>query len=214
MADFAATGLVCESAAGVPLHPTPVDVHPDDLAKIVYTSGTTAHPKGVMLTHRGISSAVNMQSLNWAIARELNPDRELHPRDHIILLNVPLFHVTGTHVIFLPSFLYGRKLVMMCVPITSFAPPPLSRLCVCACWVAHRYKWDVQEAMKLVERERITIFNGVPTMSWELLNHPDLAKYDMSSVRAVGGGGAPTPPQMIQLVYSRIKNGTPNQVRA
>ena len=53
-----------------------------------------------------------MQALNWAIGA-LDDPTALQPKDHIILLNVPLFHVTGTHVIFLPCFVAGRKLIMM-----------------------------------------------------------------------------------------------------
>ncbi len=67
-------------------------------------------------------SAVNMQALNWAINAAVGEaERGLVPTyppvvpQHTILLNVPLFHVTGTHVIFLPCFMAGRKLVMMCV---------------------------------------------------------------------------------------------------
>jgi hypothetical protein len=75
-----------------------------------------------------------------------------------------------------------------------------------------RYKWDVQDALRLIEKERITIFNGVPSMSMELLKCPDLSKFNVSSVRAIGGGGAPTPPQMIPLANKRIPTAMPNQV--
>jgi hypothetical protein len=73
---------------------------------------------------RGILSAVNMQALNWAINAELY---QSPVTESVILLNVPLFHVTGTHVIFLPSFVHGRRIVIMCVsacgPVRTPVPP-------------------------------------------------------------------------------------------
>ena len=54
-------------------------------------------------------------------------------------------------------------------------------------------KWDVTEALRLIAKEGITYFVGVPTMSLELMNHPDREKYDLSSLRDITAGGAPRP---------------------
>src|SRR5688500_19415461 len=84
------------------------------------------------------------------------------------LINVPLFHVTGEVPVMLNSFVISRTMVMMA-------------------------KWDAGEALRLIEQEGITYFVGVPTMSLELMNHPDRDKYDLSSLTDITGGGAPRP---------------------
>ena len=80
-----------------------------------------------------------------------------------ILHCVPLFHVTGSHAGFLMSVLSGRKMVLMS-------------------------KWDAGLALKLIQNEKITAITGVPTQTWDLLNHPDRDKYDLSSLADLSGG--------------------------
>ena len=84
------------------------------------------------------------------------------------LLSVPLFHVTGEVPVMLNSFVIGRCMVIM-------------------------PKWDATEALRLIEKEKITYFVGVPTMSLEIMNHPDREKYDLSSLKDITAGGAPRP---------------------
>ena len=98
----------------------------------------------------------------------LNPDLS-------ILLCVPLFHVTGSHVGFFMSVLVGRKIVMM-------------------------KKWDAGEALKLINDEKISDVTGVPTQTWELLNHPDRDKYDLSTLKNLSGGGGPRPSEHVKLL--------------
>ncbi|MEM7017029.1 MAG: AMP-binding protein [Pseudomonadota bacterium] len=160
-------------------------IEPDQNATILYTSGSTSHPKGVLATHRSIISAVLSWEFSLSGARLMFPD--MFPDDGTqpaILLIVPLFHVTGSNVHFLSSFRAERKMVMM-------------------------YKWEPGKALPLIEQERITTFNGVPTMSWELLQHPDFEKYDLSSLRSVGGGGAPMAPEHARKVSEKITSGQP-----
>ncbi len=71
------------------------------------------------------------------------------------------------------------------------------------------YKWSPERALELIERERITNFVGVPTMSWDLLESPDFARRDTSSLLAVGGGGAPAPPELVRRVESNFTKGRP-----
>jgi acyl-CoA synthetase (AMP-forming)/AMP-acid ligase II len=85
-----------------------------------------------------------------------------------VLLAVPLFHVTGEVPVMLTSVVSGRCLVMM-------------------------RKWDSTEALRLIERERITYFVGVPTMSLELMTDPERDKIDTSSLTDIAAGGAPRP---------------------
>jgi acyl-CoA synthetase (AMP-forming)/AMP-acid ligase II len=83
--------------------------HTDDAALIMYTSGTTGNPKGVVLTHRGVCNQMIMSMLGDAIGSANNKDTE----QPCAIVPVPLFHVTGSHHIFLASLISGRKLVFM-----------------------------------------------------------------------------------------------------
>ncbi|MCZ0944340.1 MAG: class I adenylate-forming enzyme family protein [Gammaproteobacteria bacterium] len=161
----------------------PVD--PEAPATLLYTSGSTAHPKGVLSTHRAVIHAL----LGWEAAGALaaavadQPPPEL-PWQLSMILTVPLFHVTGLNVHFLSSFRHGRKLVGM-------------------------YKWDPEEALKIIERERITHFNGVPTMAWELVQSPNYERYDLSSLVSMGGGGAAMAPEHSRQISQRsVSPGT------
>mmetsp|Transcript_36779 Transcript_36779/g.84698 ORF Transcript_36779/g.84698 Transcript_36779/m.84698 type:complete len:589 (-) Transcript_36779:24-1790(-) len=153
----------------------PRGIAQDDRALLMYTSGTTNKPKGVVMTHRGVMSAVNcLRCLKYS--PEVTPVTQA-----TYLLGSPLFHVTATHVALLPSMALGSKLVTM-------------------------YKWDATEALKLIERERIQTIVGVPTMTYEIANHPDLARYDTSSLLTVGGGGAAFAAPMIKKVNDKLKS--------
>jgi long-chain acyl-CoA synthetase len=113
-------------------------------------------------------------------------DREAQTHPTCFILTVPLFHVTGCVAVMLTSFAAGTKLVMM-------------------------YKWDPERALRLIERERVTNFVGVPTMAWDLLESPAFGKYDTSSLVAVGGGGAPAPPQLVHRIDKSFSGkGRPN----
>ena len=156
-------------------------ITPEHDASIMYTSGSTGHPKGVLSTHRGIISAL----FTWKFVKEINeilrPElREDNPPYQAALLaNVPLFHVTGSHAQFLASFIYQRKFVMM-------------------------YKWNAEAALELIESERISILHGVPTMTWEVMQSPNFATTDLSSLRSVQSGGAPRPPEHLAMMVQKF----------
>ena len=168
------------------------DIAPEDNATILYTSGSTAHPKGVLSTHRAITNALLGWGCGGAVAMALNPQmgaavgRAAPPPENppAIILTVPLFHVTGLVVQTLMSFRHGRKVVGM-------------------------YKWDVDEALRIIQDERITEFNGVPTMAWELVQAPERGKYDLSSLKSAGGGGAPMAPEHARQIDKTIAKGAP-----
>ena len=161
--------------------PETLNIGPDDDASIMYTSGSTGHPKGVLSTHRAIISAL----YSWLFAKELS--EELRPELKTpanapqpgVLANVPLFHVTGNHAQFLLSFLYKRKFVMM-------------------------YKWNAEQALHLIEKEKLSVLHGVPTMTWEVMNSPDFDKTDLSTLRSVQSGGASRPPEHLALMKQRF----------
>ncbi len=161
-----------------------VTVATDDDATIFYTSGTTGRPKGALGTHRNICT--NPISLYYVNARgALRSGRPAGaPGDgdqNAYLLSVPLFHATGCHSVLVGNILSGGKLVMM-------------------------YRWDPGRALELIERERITTFGGVPTMVLQVLDHPDFANRDTSSVRSVGYGGAPAPPELVKRIKEHFNS--------
>jgi len=163
------------------------DIDPDDDATILYTSGTTGRPKGAVSTHRAILSSIfafsarnNVFLMSGTKLKEVDgPDV---PTSFILI--VPLFHVTGCVPVMMSCFVAGLKLAIM-------------------------YKWDAEKALEMIEREKITNFVGVPTQSWDLVNSPAFEKYDTSSLRAVGGGGAPSPASLVGKVNDKVKNGNP-----
>lgn len=161
-----------------------VEVAPDDDATILYTSGTTGRPKGAVSTHRAVLSALMAFACRATISQAMSPPKEPHPYRTTFILVVPLFHVTGCVAVMLSSFASGTPLVMM-------------------------YKWDPARALELIERERITHFIGVPTMSFDLLESPDFERRDTSSLTNVGGGGAPAPPELVHRIDRSFRSGRP-----
>jgi acyl-CoA synthetase (AMP-forming)/AMP-acid ligase II len=144
------------------------EISPDDDATILFTSGSTGEAKGALSTHRSVTTGVYVYAIGLMVLRAILEGRGSPPPQPRTLLNVPLFHVTGEVPVLLNSFVIGRTMVLM-------------------------PKWDAKEAMRLIEKEKITYFVGVPTMSLELMNHPDRGNYDLSSLADIAAGGAPRP---------------------
>jgi len=100
------------------------------------------------------------------------------------LLSVPLFHVTGEVPVMLNSFVIGRGMVMMA-------------------------KWDAGEALRLIQQEKVTYFIGVPTMSLEMMTHPDRDRYDLSSLTDIAAGGAPRPVSHVERLRAAFDKAQP-----
>jgi long-chain acyl-CoA synthetase len=172
--------VVLQSAADMP-H---VEIDTDTDACIFYTSGTTGRPKGAQLTHRGCTN--NIMSSLFGNLSQIQALSSMEGKEfgtggtQSVLLTTPLFHVTANNVIAHTNSMLGGKLVFM-------------------------YKWDAGEALKLVEREQITALSGVPVMSRELLAHPDFESTDTSSLKSLGGGGAPVHPDLVEKIGSKAK---------
>ena len=73
------------------------------------------------------------------------------------------------------------------------------------------HKWDAGRALELIERERVTTFGGVPAMVWQVLEHPDFAKRDISRVKSIGYGGAPAAPELVRRIEAMFPGRTPSQ---
>ena len=165
-----------------------VELAPGDDATIMYTSGTTGFPKGAVGTHRNMVTNLWSLLFRGALAAKQGDvpmfGGGAGSEPPAVLLTVPLFHVTGSHAIMLPALHNGSKVVMM-------------------------YRWDPERALDLIEQERVTTFVGVPTMSWELLGASSFPTRDVSSLRAVTGGGAPMPPELGRRLARELPGARP-----
>ncbi|MET0458537.1 MAG: class I adenylate-forming enzyme family protein [Ilumatobacteraceae bacterium] len=162
------------------------DIHPDDDVTIFYTSGTTGFPKGAQLTHRGSVHNI-MHLLFWALTTAAADAKAIAagdmpappvvapPEQAVYMAPTPLFHVTACNCLLHPATLTGGRIVLT-------------------------YKWNPTRALELIERERVTNFSGVPTMSRELLAHPDWSTRDHSSLLTIGGGGAQLQPDLVEKI--------------
>jgi long-chain acyl-CoA synthetase len=166
-----------------------VAMKPDDDVAIFYTSGTTGHPKGAVLTHRNIIS--NMWNSASAQARAFLRRGEAPPApdpsvQKATLIAVPFFHATGCCAVMLPFLLGGNKIVM-------------------------QRKWDAGQALELIDRERITHAGGVPTIAWQLLEHPQVNEYHLSTIESISYGGAPSAPELVRRIKARFPKCAPGQ---
>jgi long-chain acyl-CoA synthetase len=91
------------------------------------------------------------------------------------LLVVPLFHATGLSATLGPTVNAGGKIVLM-------------------------RRWEAEKAMRLIEREKVNATGGVPTIAWQLIEHPARPNYDLSTLQAVTYGGAPSAPELVRKI--------------
>ena len=161
----------------VPLPETALS--PDDDATIFYTSGTTGQPKGALGTHRNLIT--NIFSGGYSSARSvLRRGEEITPPEPRTMLTViPLFHVTACSAGMMVAIASGSTLVFM-------------------------RRWEPVRAMEIIEAEKVNITGGVPTIAWQLLEHPDRDKYDLSSLEAIAYGGAPSAPELVKRIHAEF----------
>ena len=165
-----------------------VHLGPEDPALMMYTSGTTGTPKGALSTQRAVCQSIMNIDCQAMASAMINPEaigamikKGFAPTQMLV---VPLFHISGCHAAFLAALRGGRRIVMM-------------------------YKWDVQKALELIERERVTALNAAPSMLLELLESPLFERYDTSSLSAIAGGGAATPPRAARLFLAKVQDAYP-----
>ncbi|WP_334160925.1 class I adenylate-forming enzyme family protein [Phenylobacterium sp.] len=171
------------------LPPPDVPLEADDDATILYTSGTTGKPKGALGTHRNMTSNIGAGGIsaarNFLRAGEPLPESDPHKLpQRCTLLVVPLFHATGLSATLGPSMNAGGKLVFM-------------------------RRFEAEAAMQLIEREKVNATGGVPTIAWQIIEHPNRTKYDLSSLQAVTYGGAPSAPELVRKIAEVFPGSQP-----
>ncbi len=163
-----------------------VEIDPGDPATILYTSGSTGHPKGAVSCHRNIVSALLSWELDGKVGLALGGAEAPQLDDQLAtLLAVPLFHATGSHAVLLASYRSQRKIVLM-------------------------YKWDVEEAQRLIETEKVAVFIAPAAMTGDLEQAARTTTRDLSSLLTVGGGGAPRAPDQVRKIAGTFEKALPN----
>lgn len=161
------------------------EIGPEDNATILFTSGSTGRSKGAYADHRsvvqGAMSFVGAVAVMVKIMEDAGTMPDIQPT---AMVAVPLFHVTASVPLVLVSYAIGRKLVFL-------------------------NKWDAEAAMKLIEKEKVTYFVGVPLMSMEIYSHPNLKDYDLSTCVSMAAGGAPRPVEHVKRIKEAMGEGFP-----
>jgi len=150
------------------------DISADDVALLQYTGGTTGLPKGAMLSHGNLTSAVSVYDVWGKKARAERGD----PIERVICV-LPLFHIFALTVVLLSSFRRGHLISL-------------------------HQRFDVEAVMRDIEVKRATAFPGVPTMWIAIAALPDLDKRDLSSLVVCGSGGAPLPVEVAKILERRV----------
>lgn len=156
-----------------------VELLPDDDATIFYTSGTTGNPKGALGTHRNLTTNILTSAYSGARSYLRRGEAIPDPTPKTFLTVIPMFHVTACSATMMMTIAAGNTLVFI-------------------------RKWDVVRAMELIEREKVNVTGGVPTIAWQILEHPDRARYDLSSLEAIAYGGAPSAPELVRRIFTEF----------
>ncbi|MEN8677641.1 MAG: class I adenylate-forming enzyme family protein, partial [Alteriqipengyuania sp.] len=156
-----------------------VDIAPEDDATIFYTSGTTGKPKGALGTHRNLCTNIMSSGFGAACAVLRRGEEIPAPQPKTTLTVIPLFHVTACSAGLMGAIAAGNTMIFM-------------------------YRWDPVEAFQIIEREKVNSTGGVPTIAWQLLEHPERKNYDLSSIEAIAYGGAPAAPELVRRIHQEF----------
>jgi acyl-CoA synthetase (AMP-forming)/AMP-acid ligase II len=143
-------------------------VRPTDTSDVLFTSGTTGRPKGVIMSH----GQTVRQFREWCAFAGLEAG------DRYLIVN-PFFHMFGYKAGWLASLLRGATIV----PVPVF---------------------DVAKVLSLVEKERITVLPGAPTIYRSILDHPGRADFDLHTLRVAVTGAADVPVELIREMRAEL----------
>jgi acyl-CoA synthetase (AMP-forming)/AMP-acid ligase II len=166
--------------AAAPAAPAVAIGSEEDTALIIFTSGTSGQPKAVLLSHRAVLARLHM---TLHVTRKL-PQQIDKPANDVTLITGPLFHVGGMQTL-LRAFVVGETLVL-----------PGGR-------------FDPADVVAQVAQHKVTRWNAVPTMVMRLLDLPDLARHDLSSLKAISIGGAPVHAELMHRIRDSLPSVSP-----
>ena len=165
----------------------------DDPAVILYTSGTTGRPKGALASHRGIVGFVATatyagaeNAITEAAAAGRAPEAGARPQG-VTLATSPMFHLSGLYATIVLQLALGGKLVI------------------------RSGRFDEAEVIRLMAKERVTMFSALGSMGPRIARHPELARHDLSCVENVGFGGAPVSPAVQELMRRAFPSASSQQ---
>ena len=147
----------------------------NDIVALMYTGGTTGLPKGVMLTHSNLVSAVLSVLYNQPVSVE---EREAMSGKRAMMAVAPMCHIQG----YLTLCIVLRA-AMMCLMLGRFDPG---------------------EILETIEEYKMSTFGGLPVMYQMLINHPDFRKRDLSSITSSISGGAALAPELARIWHEVV----------
>jgi len=158
-----------------------VPIAEDDPCLILFTSGTTGRPKGAVVSHRAIVGFVKTQIYHglerMMVAMRMSPPKEGQappPVDLCAMVTTPLFHLSGLYAVAIMMLVQGAKTVY------------------------RTGRFDPADVMRLIEQEKVSMWSALGSAAPQVLSHPEFGRYDMSSLRNIGFGGAPTSPALME----------------
>ena len=179
-------------APSAELPSTPID--DDDPAVNLYTSGTTGRSKGAVVSHRGLVGFVQVNFCNGAVKARAAQLQGGAPAPspsgpNVTLMTSPMFHVSGMFAGIILGLASGMRLVL------------------------REGRFDEEDVLRIIERERITSWAPVGGLGMRVIDHPRFSHYDTSSIRMISFGGGPTSPasrEKIQRAFPSIGNNMAN----